>query len=308
MEQMKQTLIATIVAAVMAFLLGCGKGESGEVPGGVARGGSGLSVLSKEAFRDRVFSKLKKSRPELHVTLSDPLGIVVATADGGSVTLFLDNAFGDYIADNSDLDPIIDQYLGTLYETLSTSEETSISLESVVPIVRSADYPKELINLGSHAKGTDSPYAPYYEPLNDHLVMMYAEDREKGLSYLSTEDVEELGLVKQELLKTALKNVKEVMGDLETHGEEGTYLLTAGGNYESTLLLMEWIWSQDTLPVKGEYVVALPSRDVLMVTGHQDKSGMEKLKRVSKKAFNESSYRISPVLFLRDGKQWKALK
>jgi hypothetical protein len=80
-------------------------------------------------------------------------------------------------------------------------------------------------------------------------------------------------------------------------------MLTAGGNYEASLLLLDSIWSGLEKEVIGEVVVSVPTRDLLVVTGSGDSAGLERIKRLAKDASGRLSYRLTPKLFVyRNGK------
>ena len=44
-------------------------------------------------------------------------------------------------------------------------------------------------------------------------------------------------------------------------------MLTAGGNYEATLILLPEVWESVAEMVSGQIVAAVPARDVLYFTG-----------------------------------------
>ena len=44
-------------------------------------------------------------------------------------------------------------------------------------------------------------------------------------------------------------------------------MLKAGGDYEASLLLFDDIWRDGQVKVDGDIVVAVPAKDVLLVTG-----------------------------------------
>jgi uncharacterized protein YtpQ (UPF0354 family) len=81
-------------------------------------------------------------------------------------------------------------------------------------------------------------------------------------------------------------------------------MVTAGGTYEASLLLFDSIWSSDNFNVDGELVVAIPSRDLLLVTGSRDKEGLEQLRKLAVKTVEEASYRLTPELFVRKEGGW----
>ena len=58
------------------------------------------------------------------------------------------------------------------------------------------------------------------------------------------------------------------------------------------------------MDIKGDFVIGIPNRDVLLVTGSEDQAGIDKAKSIIKKSLAESwSYPVSSELFIyRDGK------
>ena len=63
------------------------------------------------------------------------------------------------------------------------------------------------------------------------------------------------------------------------------------------LLLLDEIWSEKRIPVDGAYVVAIPARDLLLVTGSNDKAAVAKLRELATKAAAQSSYKLTNELF-----------
>ena len=80
-------------------------------------------------------------------------------------------------------------------------------------------------------------------------------------------------------------------------------MITAGGDYEASLLLFEDLWKEQKMKVEGEYVVAVPSRDMLLITGTKNSEGVAKLKKLAAKIVSEAPYRLTSDLFVyRAGK------
>jgi len=106
-----------------------------------------------------------------------------------------------------------------------------------------------------------------------------------------------------ELRSLACENLKRLLPKIEYHGTNGLYMVTAGGNYEASLLLLDSIWHGGQMEVQGDIVVAIPTRDLLLVTGSKDARGIEKVKQMVKKATSRGAYRLIPQLFVyRNGK------
>jgi uncharacterized protein YtpQ (UPF0354 family) len=80
-------------------------------------------------------------------------------------------------------------------------------------------------------------------------------------------------------------------------------MLIADGANEASLLLLPELWTMRKLKVDGDFVVALPTRDVLVVTGSNDADAIRRVRALAQKGFAEGPYSISPKLYrFRDGK------
>ncbi len=80
-------------------------------------------------------------------------------------------------------------------------------------------------------------------------------------------------------------------------------LISAGGDYEASLLLIDDIWSGGQIKVDGDIVVAVPARDVLLVTGSRNRTGLKKVRELAAKYVAEGRYELTDMLFVyRDGR------
>ena len=140
-----------------------------------------------------------------------------------------------------------------------------------------------------------------HEDLNSDLLILYAEDSPKNIRYFSPKDLEKARIDRKELRSLACENLKRLLPKIERSGANGLFMLTAGGDYEASLLLFDSIWSNMKKEVRGDVVVAIPSRDLLIVTGSEDSQGIEKMKQIVQKASAEGSYRLTTKLFVFHG-------
>jgi uncharacterized protein YtpQ (UPF0354 family) len=80
-------------------------------------------------------------------------------------------------------------------------------------------------------------------------------------------------------------------------------MMTAGGDYEASLLLDVGIWTGGQIKVDGEIVVAIPSRDMLLITGSNSQAGIAKISKLAEHTLKVAPYRLTSQLFVfRDGK------
>ena len=106
-----------------------------------------------------------------------------------------------------------------------------------------------------------------YEDLNSDLIILYAEDSQKNIRYLTPADLEKVNIDRKELRNLACENLKKLLPKIERQGANGLYMITAGGDYEASLLLFGSMWIDMQKDVHGDVVVAIPTRDLLIVTG-----------------------------------------
>jgi uncharacterized protein YtpQ (UPF0354 family) len=83
-------------------------------------------------------------------------------------------------------------------------------------------------------------------------------------------------------------------------GADGVRLISAGGNYESSLLLLDDIWSSGQIAVDGAIVVAVPANDALFVTGSNNHIGIRRMREIARKIV-DGPYGLTQSLFVYRG-------
>jgi uncharacterized protein YtpQ (UPF0354 family) len=121
------------------------------------------------------------------------------------------------------------------------------------------------------------------------------------MRYLTTQ--EDFGLSREELKSLAIANLKRVLPKIEMRSVGDVSLMSAGGNYEASLLLIDDIWSGGQVKVDGDIVVAIPTRDALLVTGSRDRNGLKLVREMTAKFMAQGPYELTDTLFrYRDGR------
>ena len=135
------------------------------------------------------------------------------------------------------------------------------------------------------------------EPLNGELVVVYAENRLGALRILSSRD--DVG-DRARLRDAALTNLSRLLPKIEIRpGSDGVLLISAGGEFDASLLLADNLCQ---VKVDGEIVVAVPAKDVLIATGSHNAPGLVRLRAAAAK-FASGPNGLTTALFVyRDGK------
>jgi uncharacterized protein YtpQ (UPF0354 family) len=244
------------------------------------------------------YDSLTNKFPTAKFTIVDD-STVEAKIQDYNVRLSADNAYREYRAEPDSLQKVLSRHLASA-GALNTIN-AKISVDRIVPIIKPKSY-LEGVNEAAAKMGATKNVEGVYEKYNDQLIIAYAEDTENNIRYLTPKDTASLSINKDSIRSIATRNLGKILTNVQRQGDNGIYMLTAGGNYETSLILLNNILSKETLPVNGDFVVAIPNRDLFLVTGSKDQAGVSKLKEIVKKSFEKGSYQVSEYLYKWNGK------
>lgn len=117
--------------------------------------------------------------------------------------------------------------------------------------------------------------SPVDRELVGDLVIFYAFDQPTCFTMVAYRDIDRLALTERQLHDLALVNLRQTIPQLQLHEvSPGVFMLTCGGDFEATTLLLDEVWEQVAGMICGDLVVAVPSRDVVMFAGSENREGM----------------------------------
>jgi len=268
---------------------------------GLFSGCSQSGIVTPSDFTREFADALRKAGPGLKVAIVRDLELKITSADGRDSTAFLNNAYDVYKQDPKAKADVIGRFVTAGLETIGAIRD-GVDRTRVVPVIKDRPWLEEA-RQALLSRGAKEVPEHVYEDFSPDLIVLYAEDSAKNIRYLVPKDLE-LGKIERSELRTlACANLKRLLPKIECRGTNGVFMVTAGGDYEASLLLLDSVWRDGQMEVKGEVVVAIPTRDLLLVTGSQDPRGIEKVKRMAKEASTGGSYRLTQKLFVyRNGK------
>jgi uncharacterized protein YtpQ (UPF0354 family) len=258
------------------------------------------SNLSESEFSEKFFAELKRKVKGLELVSINDLEVTTKLKNSDNYRHFLDNSYAEYKNEPKDLKNVIEKY--TLVSKELFLPEEPVKLERVVPIIKDKRYLIESSKLVENFENTH-----VYEKYNSELYIFYAEDKENSISYLTKERIEELNIGIEKLKEKAIENLNSIVSKMESHGEKGYFMLTAGGDYETSLLLFD-IWNKENFPVDGELIIGIPARDIVLITGTNEKENIEKLKNSIGEINENGDHLVSDKIFIfKNGKfeLWK---
>ena len=253
-------------------------------------------MLTPPAFTQEFARALARTRPSANVSVAGDLKLMIKETDGLVRNIQLNNAYNEYKLDPQRFDDLVATFSAIFSQ--SASKEAGIDRNRIIPVIKDRQWLDELHNT-LKAKGVAQQHLA--DRFNDELVIVYAQDDPNRMRYLTTQ--EDFGLSREELRSLAIANLKRVLPKIEMGRVGDVALMSAGGNYEASLLLIDDIWSSGQIQVNGDIVVAIPTRDTLLVTGSRSRSGLKLVRELAAKFKAQGPYELTDTLFrYRDGR------
>ena len=258
---------------------------------GVAR----AQPLNSQAFTEEFAQAVTTARPSATVTVKGDLALSIKEASGLKRTLFLTNAYREYALDPKRFSEIVKGFVAAMSQ--SGAAQGKLDRSRIVPVIKDRQW---LVELHDMLRKDGKSQEHLSESFNNELIIVYAEDDPKRTRYLTTS--EDIGVDRQELRALAVENLKRILPKIEMRGDR-VLLVSAGGDYEPSLLLIDEIWSGGQVKVNGDIVVAVPARDVLLITGSRDRTGLKQVRELAAKFVAQGPYGLTDTLFVyRNGR------
>src|SRR5258708_22245722 len=261
-------------------------------------------TLTERKFTELYIDVISKNYPDAKYNIINDL-TVKANYNGKQFSHYLDNAYKEYKMQPDSVKEVIKRYVASSRDLYKDPEP--INTKNIVPIIKSNDYLDGLKQL-SKENGVEKEPWVVYEKYNRALIIVYGENTAASIRYFTQEDFNKLLIPRDSLRSLAINNLKEVLRDIKSNGNNGTFMVAAGGDFEASLILLTSIWTNDNFKVNGDIVVAIPNRDMLMITGSRDEQGIKTIKKITEDSYSTGNYQVSPYLFKWDGvkfEQWK---
>lgn len=257
------------------------------------------SNLDESAFTQR-YVKAVTTKPEVvSARIKGRLEVEMTYSGGGTSTAYLDNAYMNYLSDPEELDVIIETYISALTKN-SNDAKANIDKANIFPVIKDSGYINHITELMSE---DELPF--FYEKLNDVLYILYAIDTPSSIKFIPKEDIANLDVKEEELRDLSMSNLMNAIESLQIKGDPSTIsMIVADGTYEASFLIYDALWTKENFPVKGDIVVYVPSRDVVIVTGSEDTDSIETVKGIVHNPENQWPHSVTKTGFIRKDEKW----
>lgn len=261
-----------------------------------------IAASSPADFTRAYVKSFRETAPNFKIVVVKDLELKVSGASEHEHTVYLDNAYQAYQEAPATGRDVIRRYVASTIESLN-SASSELQRDRIVPIIKDRAWLEEIRASMKSKDGSPPKLSQVWEDYNEDLVIVYAEDSPKNIRYFNADDLAKIKLAPGDLRALAVKNLRALVPDIELKAMGDLFRMTADGAYEASLLLASGIWTGDQIKVSGEIVVAIPARDVLLITGSKNQAGLVVLRKQATEIARTAPYRLTPKLFVfRGGK------
>ncbi|QSX31364.1 DUF1444 family protein [Shewanella cyperi] len=258
------------------------------------------TFLDKKEFTNRYVAAVAKIAPNAKIEVIRELEVNIALENDNKLNAILDNAYADYKSNPGNIDNLLATYAESIFHTKDLVNVRH-GKEQIFPVVKDKQYIQQVDEmLKKSGKG-----GIVYEKINDVLYVLYAFDTPKALRFMTESDLSEINVNKNELRDLSKTNLKNSIPNLKLEGDPSSLaMLIADGTYEASFILFDDIWTKEQFPVKGDIVVYIPTRDLVLITGSEDEVSLAKIHNIIYAQGNQWSHTISEVGFVRVNNSW----
>jgi hypothetical protein len=249
---------------------------------------------SKKAFTDRFQAAIQQHLPDTAIEQTAELELRVTRAGGFTQTVWLSRAYEEFCQAPAKADATIARWLQTV---VNVGAETALDADRIIPVVKAQRW---------LAENAQNGFDPWTEPYNTELIIVFAEYR-NGLSYCDRKRFEDLRIPATQLRDRAFANLRRVITQVSVTGEEGEYLLGAGGTIDASLLLIDDVMKDPRIELAGEPLVAVSDRDSFWVADDANPFAVFGVAASVARCYRSAPYPISRQLFRRAGAIWEPL-
>jgi uncharacterized protein YtpQ (UPF0354 family) len=149
--------------------------------------------------------------------------------------------------------------------------------------------------------------SPVLKSLENGLLVAYVVDQRHGFQYVSHRDLRDDGITQEQMHDIGIGNLAKFAAakPLRVQPYHNIFAVFVDGNFEASVLLLDDVWTSGFRQfVTGDYLAALPTRDVFAFCDASSKEGRDELLALVRKLENSADHPISQSLYLRVGSGW----
>jgi uncharacterized protein YtpQ (UPF0354 family) len=264
-------------------------------------------LITKKEFTKIYLDSLVREFPKAKFEIADD-STIICKYSGGNMRLASENIYAEYKLESDSIGQIVGKYVSSLKESfIEPGYSEKIDVSRIVPTIKSSRYITDLEEQ-SRQMGGPQKTEWVYEKYNEDLIVVYMIDGEKQMAGLTKANLDTLHLTMDSIRAIAPRNLLRILPELKITKGNGVYLPIAGADYDASFILLPNIMNRTNFPVNGDWVIAIPSRDILLITGSKDQPGIDNIRGQCKEIYAGGGHLVSPFLFKWNGKKFERYK
>jgi len=250
-------------------------------------------TLSPRAFTEEIAKAIRTAVPSAKVWIERELEVEITYSNGQNVLAELTTSYNVYRSEPERLKSIIDLHIERLKTDEYAKGQIRLDHSKIVPVVKSR---KWLEDAERRIKAAGVKQTQLVDDFVDDLVVAYAEDTDKIFRYIARHEYKGKW---ENLRLLALDNLKRVAPKIQIHSVTRDVTgVSAGDDYTSSLLVVNGLWSSpERFKVKGDVVVAIPSRELILVTGTEN-GKVNEFRRYVANVYAKGQFPLSQTLLV----------
>jgi hypothetical protein len=288
-----------------ACLVGMLAAAHSAVASDVATSTNASRLLDRAGFGADFAMVANQMHPQMHF-LFVPKDFSV-TFDGAGReprTIFLDNAYLAYRSHPADEQAIITHYVSAMTDAKAFSGKVAdTDRVALLPVIKDARWVSGVNQMMAHAKKPDQLVTM---PLADGLYEVYVIDDAQAMVFVNTSTLAELGMTPDQVQDQAARNLALLLPNVRIDNDRGLYRVHLDTNYETSLPLVFARWKA-RLGLRHDPAIALPARGELLIADSTDAASVLRLRSIAQQDSQQSSYPVTPQLYVLHGDSWSVL-
>ena len=143
--------------------------------------------------------------------------------------------------------------------------------------------------------------------LGDELLIAYLVDTGNAFEYIQYRDLETDSVTESQLHQNAIQNLAAVAasGNLRVAPHGNIFAVLLDGNFEGSMILLDELWDDSFRQfVQGNYLIALPTRDVLAFCDASSDDGRNELLELINRLKDSEDHPLTQQLYVRKDNKW----
>jgi len=263
--------------------------------------------ISREDFRRKFIDAVLAAAPSIQCSEGpeDALEVLIDGLDEyNEVRVSLQRAYAEFEKDPGECDEILARWVSSI--AYLWQPPRALDPGDIVPMIKDRSWLEAQWAPGQTEPPADPAESFWTDDYNEEIIVVYAEHHER-FSYPPRSRFTDAGVLPEQIRELALSNLRARTPKREISPVNGVWLITAGGNFEASLLLDEDLWSDPKFADAKTLFIAVPERDGIFACTDDSVDSVWNLASMASHGVRTQPYPITSRLLARGADRFELL-